>query len=174
MRNKFLLLLALVAVLIVSGAQAADIVDMFGIPNSSGVAPLRVDTDGVIVVAPDAGLKVAYEVATTSDTITAEESGKTFIYKPASTTSTFILPDADVGMFFKFTAANGGATKKMVINPQDTDYIRGAVNSAALNTFATGDSITSPGNTGDSITFFCAEDLYWDVVDRTGTFVDSN
>ena len=161
--------------------HAADIVGTSGTPNSSGVYTTQVDTDRVVTVASDATLyvagatKMSYEAAITSDTLTALESGKTFIVNP-TTQMTFTLPDADVGLMYTFTASNGNAagTKKFILDPKSTDTLRGVVNSSSTSTFAVGDSVISPGVTGDSITIFCAEDTYWDVVARIGTFVDNN
>lgn len=174
MRNAWFLSL-LVLLVFCWPAFSADKVGMMGAPNTSGVGPLEVDSDRVITIATDAGIKASYELVTTSDTITASETGKTFIINPASQ-MTLTLPDADVGMSFKFTANNGnaGGTKKFILDPQSTDTLRGVVNSAAASTFAAGDSVISPGVTGDSITLFCAQDTYWDVVDIRGTFSDNN
>lgn len=172
--RKFLYII--LAVLLASiPAYAAQKVGSFGIPNSSGTAPLEVDSDRMISFATDAGIKASYEAATTSDTLTAADSGKTFIITP-TTTVTFTLPDADVGLNYRFTAAVGHANgnKKFILDPQSTDTFVGAVNGTTTSTFAAGDGLISPGATGDSITIFCATDTYWTVVDRTGTFVDNN
>jgi hypothetical protein len=171
--KKVLFLIMACALFACPSVRAADTVDMFGVPNSSGVAPMSVDTDRMITIAPSAGVINSYELATTNDTLTAVDCGKTFIVTEASQT-TFVLPDANVGCKLTFTSTTGASTKKFILNPQDTDYFRGVVNSSAANTFAVGDSVISPGNTGDSITIFCGEDLYWDVVQKTGTFVDAN
>lgn len=172
MRKVFLLLLALA---IAGNANAASKVGTMGVPNSSGNAPLEVNSDRTLTIATDAGIILPYELATTNDTITAAETGKTFLVNPSSQ-ATFTLPDADVGMSFTFTAngGHGDGTKKFILDPQSTDTIRGVVNSGATSTFAAGDSVISPGVTGDSITIFSAEDTYWDVVDMRGTFADNN
>jgi hypothetical protein len=174
--RKFLYII--LAVLLASiPAYAAQKVGSFGIPNSSGTAPLEVDSDRMLSFATDAGIKASYEAAVTSDTITASESGKTFIIDPVSP-MTLTLPDADVGLNFTFTSvsgtASGGATKKFILDPKSTDRFRGVVSSVVGTTFAIGDSVISTGVTGDSITIFCGQDTYWDVTAIRNTFVDAN
>ena len=172
-RNLFLAIFMLAAFMVmVLPSYSASLVTNLGIPNSSGVGPLQIDSDRVITIAADAGIKYAYEATATSDTLTAADSGKTFILDPLVDDVTFTLPDADVGLNFIFNASDGSG--KFILEPQSTDYFRGVVNSAAGNTFSTGDSVISPGNTGDSISIFCGEDLYWNVLYKIGTFVDNN
>lgn len=176
MRSKSLALLLAVLVVCVGYSQAADLVGVFGVPNSSGIPPMKVDTDRVITIAADAGVVMPYELATTSDTITAVECGKTFIVNPSTAGVVFTLPNADVGCSLTFVQSVGSAagTKKFSIDPQSTDTLRGVVNGTSGSTFAAGDKATSPGATGDSISIFCGEDTYWDTVMKIGTFVDSN
>ena len=168
---KKILILCFMLALAVS-VHAADIASTDGLPNDSGIYPIQVDSDRVVTFAADAGIKYSYEAVTSSDTLTVGESGKTLIVDPVNSGVTFTLPDADVGMKFTFTASDGN--QNFVVNPQDTDFFRGVVNSAAGSTFSAGDSVISPGNSGDSITVFCGEDLYWDVVQKTGTWVDND
>jgi hypothetical protein len=154
--------------------QAADTVSVMGVPNTDGVYPLMVDTDRMVKL--NGGFVKTYEAVTTSDTITAVESGKTFLVNPANAGVTFTLPDADVGLSYTFvqTVGDAAGNKKFILNTKDTDTIRAGVNGTSTSTFAAGDSIITPGATGDSITIFCGADTYWTVVNRTGTFVDNN
>lgn len=173
------IIVALLALL--SPAHAASKVSMFGAPNSSGTGPMEVDSDRLITVADDATLynsgaaKDNVEVATTSDTLTAAECGKTIIYDPASTQSTFILPLATAGCSFKFIQADGNASalQKMIIDPNIADTLVGCVASTAATTFAAGDSLISTTSTGDTIKVTGGTNV-WYCSDRTGTFVDNN
>lgn len=170
------LILAIAALCLFSGlAMAAQKVGTFGTLNSSGTAPLEVDIDRTIYFASDAGIVYPYEVATTSDTLTATESGKTIIYRPASTRSTFTLPTAQDGLWFRFVAATGSShvNKELVIDPASTDTLVGCVVSGATSTFAAGDSIISAGTTGDSLTLV-GMNGYWYCTDRISTWVDNN
>lgn len=173
-------LVAILALIVISlmaiNGYCTTKVGTFGIEDSTNVYNLEAKSDNIVYVRPSGGIAFPYEAATTSDTITAQETGKTFIINPANAGVTFTLPDADVGLFFTFTQSVGSAsgTKKFTIDPQSTDTIRGAVNGTSATTFAAGDSLKSPGATGDSVTIFCAEDTIWDVVDMRGTFVDNN
>lgn len=160
---------ALILALMVSPVFAAK-VGMFGSPNSSGTGPMEVDDSRVITVASDAGIIYPYEVATTSDTLTAAESGKTISVTTAQAGGefvTFTLPTAAVGMEYSFIAD----TKTTVnIDPQSTDTIR--YGSAV---FAAGDKIANTSiATGDSITLFSPVANYWSVKAINGTWADSN
>jgi len=174
--NKFLLFTLLIIGLMCINSQAADVIGTDGAPNDSGIYAIQHTDDRIMNIATDAGIKFSYEKTTTSDTLTLKESGKTIIVNPVNDDVTFNLPDADVGMSFTFMASDGNVdgTQKFTINPQDTDFLRGVVNGTTTSSFAAGDSAISAGSTGDSISVFCAEDLYWDVVQRTGTFTDDN
>lgn len=155
---------------------SAKVISTVGNYNSSGNYDIEVDDSHYVTF--HGGVYAKYELATTNDTLVATESGKTVIVEgvgTTSTTTTFNLPDADVGLEFNFvvgggmTPTSGGLdVPDLIINPQDTDFIY-YVNSAAASTFAAGDSIKSTGNTGDSIKLICAKDLYWYVVDSRGS-----
>lgn len=150
-----------------------------GAPSSSGDYPITIDHNGQITIAATASQLVKYEVATTSDTLVAGESGKTFIVEPVSGSPAFLdLPDANVGMEFTFTQGNttkvGGANASIYLNPQDTDFII-FVNSDAGSSMSAGDGISNTnGYTGDSVRLICPVDLYWYATDVRGTWADTD
>jgi hypothetical protein len=160
-----------VVLLMATSVHAANIISSEGATDSNGIPAAAGYDDTTFSV-----IRNAYEVATTSDTLTAQESGKVIAVNPENAGVTFTLPTAAPGMSFKFvqTAGHANGSKKFIVNPQDTDYLVGVVNSTSTSTFAAGDAAISPGATGDSITVFCATANYWNVIDRTGTFVDNN
>ncbi|MEA2036147.1 MAG: hypothetical protein U9O94_01460 [Nanoarchaeota archaeon] len=166
--KRYIFLVILLVLAVASGVHAADIVSTDGMPNDSGIYPIQVDTDGVITIASDAGLKLAYEAATTSDTLTASESGKT-LSVDCSTPCEFELPAAVAGMSFSFISDNNDAT--FSVDPNGTDTIKWSNGAAPL---AAGDKLTSPGATEDSITLFSTASGYWSVKEITGTFTDGN
>lgn len=168
---KAFLLLALV--LFVTPVHAA-IVTCNGIPDSSGNCPLAIDDSGYVTY--NGGVYTKYEAATTNDTITAAESGKTFIVTPAATLPvTFILPTASSGLSFTFASATGNATlnRYFELDPQSTDTFVGGLNNSATTTFAAGDRLRSPGTTGDSVSI-TAIGTSWYVTGMRGTFTDAN
>ena len=174
---KTLLLVAVFIMFIASSSFAAQ---QFceGNVNSNGLCDISIDEDGLITYT--GGQMAKYELATTSDTLTAIESGKTFVMESAvGSPSTMTLPDADVGLEFTFTQGSvaGSAAREnsfFYIDPQDTDFII-FVNSEATSTMAAGDKIyNSNGYTADSIRLICAQDLYWYATDVRGTWTDGN
>lgn len=180
MRNaKFSLILAVFLALALFGAYpsfAANVRATFGNKDSTNKYTLEEKSDNVVYVRPTGGIRYPYEKATTNDTITTQETGKTFVVDPNTLNDvTFVLPDAEVGMEFTFTAIDGaGAAEQIVLNPEDADTFRALVNSSAANTLAAGDSIKSPGVTGDSVKIKCHEAGYWDIIDIRGTWTDNN
>jgi hypothetical protein len=167
---KKLMLILLFVLALAIPAHSADKVGMFGAPNSSGVGPMEVDSDRIVTIAADAGMKYAYEVATTSDTLTAAESGKTISVAATNAGGNYVtltLPTAAVGM--QFTAIADTKTT-IYLDPAVADTIR--YGSAV---FAAGDKIgNSSAATGDSITLFCPVANYWSVKSLVGTWADSN
>lgn len=152
----------------VNGAYAAD-GDLFLTEDSSG-NDIRINTTGQAI-----GWRADYEVATTNDTLTAAESGKTIVANPTSYT-TFTLPTAATGLRYRFLVANGnsGTTAGMIaLSPQSTDTFEGCVASNATTSFTTGDDLVSPGATGDSVEIIGAS-TKWYCVNRIGTWTDGN
>ena len=158
---------------IVAGiAHAAVTVTALGRRGANGY-PLTIDSDGVISVN---GAVNSKEVVTTAGaTLANTDCGATYVVSP-STTLTYNLPTASSigGCKFQFVQTDGGAIKKMVVNPQDTDKLRGVINSAAADTFAMGDSTISPGNTNDSIAVISNGGTVWDVTYIRGSWTDNN
>lgn len=152
----------------------------FGSPNSSGVYQLETYYDtssGNEYIHFQRARKAFYEVATTNDTVTSDESGKTFFANITTGTITFTLPTAEAGMLYTFTSIRGNATSgqgRVYIAPQSTDTLIGCVNSSATSTFSAGDKLYSPEATGDSVTLVSPSDNNWACINRVGTWVDGN
>lgn len=125
----------------------------------------KVDGDGAVY------FKTLIEVVTTSDTVTARESGKTFLVNATSGAPRFTLPTAATGLTYTFKAINGPA--RIELSPQATDTMVGCVVSAATSTFAAGDDLDSATTTGDSVTIVGAS-TKWYCIDRVSTWVDGN
>jgi hypothetical protein len=162
--KKLFMLLALLLLVYPSGARAAD-------GDELSTTSFRVDSNGQVFQ------KALVEVPTTSDTVTAAESGKTFLVNKGTGTVTFTLPLAAAGLTYTFTAINGNATSgqgRIYLDPNILDTMVGCVNSTSTTTFAVGDSLYSPGATGDSVILVSPAALTWVCVDRTGTWVDGN
>lgn len=163
MRNKFSLIIAVVALLGLAFAPLAQ-------ASQFALSGFEIDNNGQM------SYKSLVEVATTSDTVLATETGKIFFPNISSGTITFTLPTAASGLTFTFSSINGHATSgqgTVILSPQATDTFVGCVNSTSATTFATGDDLDSPGATGDSVTIVGAS-TKWYCVDRTGNWVDGN
>lgn len=124
----------------------------------------KVDENGAVY------LKRYVESQTTSDTITASESGKVFIVS-GSGAPRFTLPTAAAGLTYTFTSIGGPA--RIELSPQSTDTMVGCVVGSAVTTFAAGDDLDSPGTTGDSVTIVGAS-TKWYCINRVSTWVDGN
>ena len=164
---KKILILCLMFVLALSlNVFAADIVSTDGSPNDSGIYPVQVDSDRVVTFAADAGIKLPYEAAITSDTLTAKESGKT-ISMACTTPCEIELPAAKAGMEFTFVSI--GSTAVFSVDPNGTDTIYLGVGAVPLDA---GDKATSPGATGDVLKILSTADGYWSVPIEIGSFTD--
>ena len=162
---KFIAVVFSLLVLLSAPAFAA-VTATLGDQNSSGEYRVKVDTDGVVTFASNTGILFPYEAATTSDTLTAAESGKTFVVAGATgSPPTYTLPVAAVGMEFTFVTAN---TVSVYLDPNGTDVFKYASLSA-------GDRIyNSSAAAGDTIKVFCATALEWAVTPIAGTWADAN
>lgn len=178
---KALFVCLLFIMLLALPAHAAVKVATMGAPDSVGNHPIEVDSDGNVTFF--GGKYAKYEAKTTSDTLTAGESGKTYFISPVQAvmgaggaTPLYTLPDADVGLEYTFVAVDGSdqGVKTFIIVPQSTDYIVGAVDPGLQSFVTVGDRVRSPGNTGDSLKVICGLDLYWYTENVRGTFVDAN
>jgi len=165
-RQLKVLILMLIVLFCAINVQAQSLVDTFGAPNSDWVAPMRVDTDRVITVAPDASFIAPYEAATTSDTLAATESGKTISMACSTPNCEIELPTAAPGMGFTFSTNNATILN---VDPADTDIIYWSISGVALHT---GDKMTSPGATADSVTLFSTAANTWTVTTINGAWVD--
>lgn len=144
---------------------AAAVTATLGDQNSSGEYRVKVDTDGVVTFASNTGILFPYEAATTSDTLTAAESGKTIVSSAPTYPPTFTLPVAAVGMEFSFVAATAVS---IILDPNGTDIFKYASLSA-------GDRIyNSTAAAGDTIRVFCATANEWAVTPVVGTWADYN
>lgn len=164
MRNKLNIMIAFVALFVFALAPA-----VFAGPQFS-LNDFEIDSNGQM------SYKSLIEVATTSDTVTAAETGKTFFPNISSGTITFTLPTAAAGLTYTFTSINGHATSgqgTVILSPQATDTFVGCVNSSSTSTFTTGDDLDSPQATGDSVTLVGAS-TKWYCTNRVGTWVDGN
>ena len=173
MRKTLIITVALLMVFcFVSGASANKFsTGKWIIDDDSVLQPDQSSTTDVV------GMKSLFQRSTTSDTLLATDTGKTIsISNINSNDIVFTLPIASAGLNFKFVTAVSGTktTGNVIVKPASTDMFRGVTNSAANTTFAAGDRVASPGTTGDTLEIMCAEDLYWDVIDIRGTWVDAN
>lgn len=170
--RKVLFLILFLALCV--NVEAANKVATFGAPDSTDVYALEAKDDGVVYFRDSGGINWGQEELTANHTITAQEAGKTFIVD-CDADCTLTLPDADVGMELTFIAVDGAGdnSKEIILDPQSTDFIRG-IDQTGPSSFSAGDSLKSAGDTGDAITLFVGEDLYWDVKEVRGTWVDND
>lgn len=104
------------------------------------------------------------ERAVTSDTITANESGKS-VSVDCTTRCQFTLPTAEPGLSFTFVSE--------VAEVFDIDVATTADTIRYLSMSA-GDKLTSPGAVSDSVELFSTQANYWNVKNMKGTWVDGN
>ncbi len=164
MKKSFLYVFLGMLLMFAGNANAASLVSGDGPRLTSGNFAIEVDSDGDIRYY--GGTYGLYEAATTSDTITAAESGKTFgLNCPLN--SEFELPAATVGMNYSFVSTNNAAT--FSVDPNGTDTIKWSISNIPLDA---GDRLISPGATGDSIEVFCTTANEWIIRNSNGTFTD--
>ena len=166
-RTKILLLALSVVFLFSNIVLAQNVRSTFGNKDSTNIYAIEEKSDDIVYFRPSGGYKEPYEKATTSDTLTAAETGKTVVVS-SSTPATFTLPTAAVGASFRFIS---NTNKVFYVDPQSTDTIVWSVSSQPM---AAGDKLESPGATGDSVELFCAESGTWNVAAMRGNFVDGN
>ena len=127
----------------------------------------RIDSTGALKPISGGSLQVIYELATTRDTLTLAESGKTVIYDPTTigTAATFTLPTATTsGMEFTFVAGDASAIS---VDPYSTEQI-------AYSTCSAGDKITASGASSDSVTVVSYATGKWAVKNMNGTWTDGD
>jgi hypothetical protein len=164
MKKYFYIILA-VLLFVSIPALAATRIDMLGFPNSSNISPVEVDSDRVVSIANDSGLKLPYERATASDTLTAADSGKTISVNCPAGDCEFDLPDAKAGMFFRFINELRTA---FIVDPGASDYIRWSGDTGDGSVLAVGQSIKGTGDTYSTLTIYCTQDNYWTVEEMLG------
>ncbi len=157
----------ILAVFLLVGNGYCGVEATVGDKNSSGVHRIEVSTDGstgTVTFAADTAIKLPYQSGTTNDTLTAADSGRTYVTSTGTVSAvTFKLPAAAVGMFFPIIA---GTTHSIYLNPNGTDII----NYASLSA---GDAIyNSSAAKGDSITLFCVTANQWEADIHNGTWAD--
>lgn len=170
----------------------------FGVKNfleftnqNNSVATFGFDGSTLEASVPVIG-KIAIAEASTQ-TLRAEDSGKTFFIDAATGASTFTLPAPAAGLTFKFiwTGDNNNAIVIKTADLTDTtgDLFQGALlicSAAAVNTVeeangTTHNTITvddnaanAAGGTGSFIELICTEDPYWYVRGVLNSTTDSD
>jgi|GEM_PF-4262464 len=155
------LLIAFVLMLLAS-PSFAGLTATLGDKNSSNVHRVEVDTDGVVTLAQDTGIKLPYTTATTNTTMTAAQTGTTVVVTPSANNTRMTLPTAVVGMQYSFVS---DGTNYMCVKPQSTDTISFASLAAGQNLC----NSSTPAK-GDSITVFCATAGTWSVKSMRNTW----
>lgn len=160
MSKKLVVLVALLAMFFfVGGAFAGEDTDVFN------VIGWRIDEDGVLRPKSTSGRMAITEYVTTSNAVTAAESGKTFVVDSASTVATMTLPTAAIGLEYTVVSATNEIVR---IDVADTDTIAWP----AIGYMDAGDKLVSPGATGDSVTLVCPRLLYWYPSSINGSWTD--
>lgn len=143
----------------------AGVVATMGNQNSSGKYTVEVSTDGskeTVTFASDAAILFPYQSGTTNDTLTAADSGRTYVVTSGGTSPAILqLPAAAVGMVFPIVSAT---TYAVYINPNGTDRINYASLSAGHAIY------NSSAAKGDKITFYCVTANEWTVSVDVGTW----
>lgn len=160
--KRYVTALFAVALMVLLSATGAQCADLFNVEGSGG-QNVRITSTGAIL-----GDLESAELATTSDTVTAAESGRVFIVNSTgSNEATFTLPDASAGLHYTFIA---GDNDTFHVDTQDSDTIKyGSIVMAA------GDKLSSPSSqaTGDTVTFFATGSSTWYTTSNK-TFIDGN
>ena len=166
MKNRSLILIAVIMAMLVCTPVFAAITATIGDQNSSGDYRVEVDSDGVFKFQNDTSILFPYQSGTTNDTLTAADSGRTYVVTSGAVSAVILkFPPAAVGMEFPIVSAT---TELIYLNPNGTDII----NYASL---AAGDAIyNSSSAKGDSITLFCVTAGEWSVKNAYGTWADGN
>ena len=165
MRKLILLIAVLLSACPQAWAASGDLVSTLGDKNSSNVHRIGVDNNGLVTFAQDTGIKYPYTSGSTNQTLTAAQTGTTFILNNgagvAAGSPIFTLPTAAVGMKFSFVT---DLAMTFRIDPQSTDTINYASTAAGYRIRNTSAAI------GDSISFFCATANTWSIVSKSGTW----
>jgi hypothetical protein len=108
------------------------------------------------------GLKSSTEVVITDDALTAAETGKNYAITVSGVTLT--LPAAAAGLEYTFLGNSGITFSVDVTSPDSIQYLG----------MTTGDKITSPAETDDSLTLIATATGKWRVKNMINTFTDGN
>lgn len=112
---------------------------------------------------------VAYATTTTARTITAAESGTTFVMTPISGTKavvTFTLPAAAAGLYYTFIDQDPEANADLWITATAGDTINGGT--AGKSYTCTGDAVKQ------SVTLVSIDGTSWEVISEVGTWANNN
>jgi|GEM_PF-6415106 len=153
-RFKGLGLIIALVMLFILPVFASTIQSTLGGQDSSGNYHFTVDSDGVLAGASGSVTNVsrAYEaISATEETLVVADNGKILVATATSTT-TFTLPTAVVGMEFTIVAGKG---QTISVDPAST------ADTIAYLTLDAGDEIDSAGVTADSVTLKCYTANTW-------------
>ena len=150
MKKLSLVLMALLATLcFASGAYCAE-------GDELTTTNFRIDGNG------EMWYQALTELATTNDTVTAAESGKTFIATTGGGYAhiKFALPAADEGLNYHFIQQGTGTL--IELEPQSTETL-------LYSTAGAGDRLIGPATIGASVHIWASDDTTW-FVETNGTF----
>ncbi len=170
MRKYFLIIVTIIC-LALSVLEVSAATPLFSVGTSADNNLVELSSTGIL-----SGVRADYEVfPTTGDSLTAIESGKTFIFtetrgtanNSTNTNGKFVLPAASLGLDFRFVVASNAYVIVDVLTPATERIIwtEGVVS---------GDSLISPGATGDYLRLICGDTNTWYVAEMAGTWTDGN
>ena len=156
---------AILAIFLFVGIVYADpdLATVGGI-NSSGEYDFVVNSSHVLYQSSTSGIRNQVEVATTTDTLAATETGKTILFA-GTVNSVFTLPAASTAGL-RFTFVNG-TTKTLYIDTQSSDTILNNVGQAA------GNKVSDNGTTSDSLSLVSDGTSSWYVDKKIGTWTNA-
>lgn len=144
-------------------ASIANMTAQLGVYNSTdSTYGLEVDNLNSFHYGPtSASIYYPGTTATTNQTLTAQQSGQTFVMTGTSNNTRFTLPTAAVGM--RYTIIDD-TTNTLQVTPQSTDTIN-------FSTLTVGQGLlSSSAAKGDRIELFCAVANKWSVAELSGTW----
>jgi len=156
MKKHLVILLALVMVFGIHSRVSADDDDFMSVIDFFGTHQFSIDENGQM------RYKAYIENASTNDTITAAESGKTFLVTSGGTPAIFTLPDAADGLVFHFIDGIGNS---FMVSPDSTDTMQ-------YGSLLVGDKLISPGGQGDALTVIATDGSVWFVNDYGLTYAN--
>jgi hypothetical protein len=131
---------------------------------------LRVDSNGQLYH------KSLVEVANTSDTLTAAESGKTIFTTNNDGYIEITLPAAADGLTYRIVSGSGntagGIHGRVYVDPADDDVISACTGANDAANMIIGDCIYNNSTSGDSVLLIATDDTGWACVDKSGTWSD--